>query len=117
MKQAVLIACAAILTLSAADLQAQTLEQLRSEGAFGRALIQARDANDCRLALNLIDKREDLVRYQLNELNRNRGRRTLALDRQKTYLLEQIRGLEKRRAIMSRECVSASAAASGRRAD
>jgi hypothetical protein len=104
-KQAVLLACASILTLSAEDLHAQTIEQQRSEGEFVRALIRAQDANDCHLALRLIDKREGIVQSQLREFNRNRDRRAFAPNRRRTYLLEQIRGLENRRAVMSRECL------------
>lgn len=105
MKQAVILVCAAILTLSLEDLHAQATEQLRSEGEFVRALIRARDANDCRLALRLIDKREVVVKSQLREFSQNRDRRAFASDRQAMYLLEQIRGLENRRAILSRECM------------
>lgn len=105
MKQAVPLACACILMLSAEGLHAQTTEQQRSEGEFIRALIRAQDASDCRLALRLIDRRKAVVQSQLRDFNRSRDRRASASDRQRTYILEQIRGLENRRAILNRECL------------
>lgn len=104
-KQVVILACAAILTLIPESLYAQTAEQQRSEGDFVRALIRAQDADDCHLVLRLIDKREFVVRSQLRELSRKTDRRAFSSDRRRMYLLEQIRGLENRRAVMSRECL------------
>ena len=103
-KQVVILACAAILTLIPESLYAQTAEQQRSEGDFVRALIRAQDADDCHLVLRLIDKREFVVRSQLRELSRKTDRRAFSSDRRRMYLLEQIRGLENRRAVMIREC-------------
>jgi hypothetical protein len=104
MKPTAFLVCSILLTLSAERLHAQTAAQRWSEGAFLRTLIRAEDAKDCHLALRLLDEREAVIKSQALEFGRNRDRSTPASESERMYLYEQIRGLESRRVILSREC-------------
>lgn len=104
MKSAFLVACAGIGTFLPAVAGAQTAEQLRLEAAFVRAVIEARDAHDCPRVLRLIDERKIVLEAQLRKFGRTARPGTLAGQAQLSYLVEQIRGLENRRAIVRREC-------------
>jgi len=103
-RKRVFFVCSFFVLLGAENVHAQTVEQLRSEGQFNRKLIQAREAKDCRLALRLLRERKAVVHAQVMALGRGNADRTPKSIGELMHLDTQMRGLEHRHTIISREC-------------
>jgi len=100
----VLFACAVVLATSIESLHAQTIEQMRADSLFSRAVIKALDNRDCHLALRLTEERETVVRMEAKTLMRDPHFRATVLNPQLSYLVDQIYQLQRRKTILSKEC-------------